>query len=66
MQTVTLYPWPPTVTVVRTRFDGTVDREPMNALLACWSVMHDPALGLVYRSARIEWGDVVDLWGQSA
>lgn len=65
IEITTLYPWPPLVTLVRTRFDGTVERERMNAAAAVSCALADPANGWIYYSARIEWGDVLDTWSTS-
>lgn len=56
----------PKVKVIRTLYTGDVVEEIMPAAVAVDTVLRDPinGAGEVTRS-RIEWGDVIDVWGIS-
>jgi len=54
------------VVLVRTLMDGRVTREWMPAAQAVYEALHGAQNGLTVQSAHIEFGRVVDRWGQSA
>ena len=53
----------PDVTLIRTRFDGTTRRERLAAYLAVDMAQSDRDNGVVWRSARVVFGNVLDVWG---
>lgn len=53
------------VRVVRTLFDGQRTEEWMPAALAVHEVLHSPQNGRTVMSARIEFGNALDVWGTS-
>lgn len=55
----------PRVTLVRTLTDGTETREVLPAALAVHEALHGAQNGLTVARARVEFGRVVDTWGQS-
>jgi hypothetical protein len=55
-------PYGPMVIVVRTMFNGMVEKVRMQAALAADSILGHPGNGVVYRSARIVFCGVYDEW----
>lgn len=53
------------VVIVRTLMDGRVTREVLPAALAVYEALYGKQNGLTVKSARVEFGRVVDRWGQS-
>jgi hypothetical protein len=58
-------PYGPMVIVVRTLFNGSVEKERMQAALAADSVLRHPGNGVVYKSAHIKFNGVYDEYGMS-
>jgi hypothetical protein len=55
-------PYGPMVVVVRTLFNGMVEKVRMQAALAADSVLGHPGNGVIYRSAHIAFYGVYDEW----
>ena len=55
-------PYGPMVIVVRTLFNGMVEKARMQAALAADSVLRHPGNGVIYRSAHILFCGVYDEW----
>ena len=55
----------PIVIIVRTFFNGDIEKEVMPVALAAYDVMTNPYNGLIYKSAYIDFMGVFDEWGQS-
>jgi hypothetical protein len=55
-------PYGPMVIVVRTLFNGMVEKVRMQAALAADSILGHPGNGVVYRSAHIVFCGVYDEW----
>lgn len=53
------------VVLVRTLMDGRVTREYLPAAVAVYEALHGKQNGLTVKSARVEFGRVIDRWGQS-
>lgn len=55
-------PYGPMVIVVRTLFNGMVEKVRMQAALAADSILGHPGNGVIYRSAHIVFAGVYDEW----
>lgn len=55
-------PYGPMVIVVRTLFNGMVEKVRMQAALAADSILGHPGNGVIYRSAHIAFYGVYDEW----
>ncbi len=53
------------VNVIWTRFDGDTITERMPALLAVDAVLCDERCGVEFRSGRVKFGKLIDVWGGS-
>lgn len=55
----------PYVELVRTLMNGEVTRQWLPAAEAVYEALHGKQNGLTVKSARVEFGRVLDQWGQS-
>ena len=53
------------VTVIRTLMNGDTVKERLSALLAVDSVLTDERNGVEFKSARVSFGYLIDVWGSS-